>query len=159
MKEEELGIRKREDFRNELNQQLSAVKLANDDMRAEPGRLREQQNGLKDSLSKTITEGLQDIRDRLAQTSVKEIIAQVPDSFRTELAVEFETALKLSIEHLAEQLNDHDALERLFERLWRDVSNRYSSDEFAQSIASKVQALLQNAVGPSLPTNLLGRIL
>jgi hypothetical protein len=157
MKERELGIKERDEFRNVLTQQFSTVKVANDDMRAELNRLRDQQKGLKDSINNTITEGLQDIRDRLSQTSIKEIIAQVPDSFREELAVEFEATLRRSAERLAEQLNDFNKLENLLERLWKEAGARLNSDEFAQRIAAHVQAKLQT-IGSSLPVNPFGRL-
>ena len=152
MRERELGIKERDEFRNVLTQQFSTVKVANDDMRAELSRLRDQQKGLKDSINNSITEGLQDIRDRLSQTSIKEIIAQVPDTFREELAVEFETTLRRSVERLAEQLKDQSKLENILDRLWKEAGSRLSSDEFAQRIAANVQAKLQTISG-SLPGN------
>lgn len=151
MKGIDLGIKVRDEVRNELVQQFSTVKVANDDMRAELNRLRDQQKGLKDSINNTITEGLQDIRDRLSQTSIKEIIAQVPDSFREELAVEFEATLRRSVERLGEELNDHNKLEIVLERLWKEAGARLSSDEFAQRIAAHVQSKLQT-IGSSLPS-------
>ena len=127
-------------------------------MRAELTRLRDQQKEFKNSISNSITEGLQDIQDRLSHTSVKEIIAQVPDSFREELAAEFEATLRNSVERLAEQLNDLDKIENLLDKLWKEAGARLDSDEFAQRIAANVQAKLQGIAG-SLPTNPLGRLL
>jgi hypothetical protein len=74
------------------------------------GRIREQQKGLKDSLNKTITAGLEDIRDRLTQISVKEIIAQVPETFRQDLESEFSASLQTAINRINNQLQEKDVM-------------------------------------------------
>jgi hypothetical protein len=105
LKERELGVKERD-------QQFNWIKDMNTELRTEMTRLRDQQKGLKDSLNATITAGLEDIRDRLTQTSVKEIIAQVPDTFRKDLEAEFNSSLQAAISKINDHLSDKDAVQQ-----------------------------------------------
>jgi hypothetical protein len=110
LKERELGVKERDELRNIFSQQFTLVKDANTELRTEMTRIREQQKGLKDSLNGPITAGLQDIRDRLTQTSVKEIIAQVPETFRKDLEAEFSASLQAAVSRINTHLQDKDVM-------------------------------------------------
>jgi hypothetical protein len=117
LKERELGVKERDELRNIFSQQFAFVKDTNTELRTEITRLREQQTDLKNSMNATITAGLQDIRERLTQVSVREIIAQVPDSFRKDLESEFSAALRVAIQKMNDHLGDKNAVQQYIDTL------------------------------------------
>jgi hypothetical protein len=135
LKERELGVKERDELRNIFSQQLSIFKETNTELRTEMSRIREQQKGLKESLNKTITAGLEDIRDRMTQISVKEIIAQVPETFRQDLEAEFSASLQAAITRINTQLQEKDVMNEYIEavkeqisRELKDMLSAYTSD-------------------------------
>lgn len=64
---------------------FDVFKTANDELRNELKRVQERQDGLRDSLKNTITAGLKDIQSRLAEITFKELVEEVPASFRQDL--------------------------------------------------------------------------
>jgi hypothetical protein len=110
LKERELGIKERGEHVSGVKDQVSIVKDINTVLQTEMARLRDQQRGFRDSLNGAITAGLQDIRDRLTQTSVKEIIAQVPETFRKDLEAEFSASLQTAISRINTHLQEKDVM-------------------------------------------------
>ena len=72
---------------------LKVVEGKNIQIDAEIEHLRTQQSDFQGSVNEAITVGLEDIRDRVTKTSVREIVTQIPDEFRQQLQIEFDQAL------------------------------------------------------------------
>jgi septal ring factor EnvC (AmiA/AmiB activator) len=140
LKERELGVKERDELRSIFAQQFSLVKDANAELRTEMSRLRDQQTGLKDSINHTITEGLKDIRERIANTSVQEIVSQIPETFRQELSVEFESALRVSSEKLRLQIESTDFKDRI------DTALSDITKKFDERLFNKLEGRLQSAL-------------
>jgi lipopolysaccharide export LptBFGC system permease protein LptF len=113
LKERTLGVTERDELRNIFSQQFAIVKDTNDELRIEMAHLRDQQQGLKDNLATAITLGLDDLRKRLASTTVDEISQNLPAHFKNYMRQELESVIAMI------QLRGINAMEYLRSRQQR----------------------------------------
>jgi hypothetical protein len=64
---------------------LDAVLKVNDGFRQDLTRLNQKHDDLKKSVEDSITYGLQDIKEKLSEITVKEILSQIPASFKDDV--------------------------------------------------------------------------
>lgn len=153
IKERELGVKERDELRAIFNQQFTVVKDTNEELRSEMSRLRDQQKGIKDSINHTITEGLRDIRERISQTSVKEIVSQIPDSFRQELANEFQNALHASSEKLRVQL-EGPVFESHINAAIKEIIGHFD-EHFTERLEKRIGVMISRNLEHRLPHEIL----
>jgi hypothetical protein len=67
--------------------------------------VRADQQSIRESVNRMITEGLQDIRGRLECITVTEIIGQIPEGFRADLQRQLMEAAQQTVLDLTERLN------------------------------------------------------
>jgi hypothetical protein len=85
LKEREVGVKEREELRETFTTQFSLVTATNENLSSEVQRLRQQQQGLEDSVHQAITLGLKEIENRLLQTTFDEMVSKIPENFKSEL--------------------------------------------------------------------------
>lgn len=119
-----------------LLDQFSVVLQTNQNLRSEIERIEKKQEGLKDSVRNMISVGLEDIKNRIGEISVSELIEQIPQKFRQDLEGELTETADRVMRNLGERIKslpDHkltisddlrDELSHKLERAIREmVSN------------------------------------
>lgn len=147
IKERELGVKERDELRGIFSQQFSIVKETNSELRIELTRLSGRQDKFEDSVRQSITVGLQDIKNRLTQISVKEIMAQVPEDFRKDIEAEFYKSLKDAVERMNGRLNDEDLLKSYIQNMINGIRNDFSS-----MFRNHLESMIQNHFGSIHPS-------
>src|SRR5262249_35625225 len=148
----------REELRNTFTEQFSLVKNTNAELRTELQRLQEQQQALNkqqqalnETVKQGITVGLEDIRQRLLQTSFKEMMLQIPESLKSDLRKVLEEATDDTVSKIQNQIEtwltrkypesaDPQALTRRVEEALYRVSKTAGMDDV------RAKALVQLAL-------------
>src|SRR5262249_13903178 len=94
------------DQQNLLKDQLDAVLKVNDGLRVDLVRVKQKQDGIRDTVKESISVGLQEIREQLYEISVKEIVDHVPHKFREDLEAELSAAAERIMNDLISKLRD-----------------------------------------------------
>jgi hypothetical protein len=117
-----------------LKDQLDAVLKVNEGFRQDIQCLNQKQDDLRENVRKSIDIGLQEIREKLYEISVKEIVSEIPASFRQELEGELtETSERIlcnmmkKFKQAPEQLVDLEAVKIVVERTGRALIERWDA--------------------------------
>lgn len=115
-----------------LKDQLEAVLKVNDGFRQDIQRLNQKQDDLRKSVRETLDIGLQQIKEKLYEVSVKEILTEIPATFRADLETELtgtaERVMKNVVSKLKESpddLIDVDAIQLVAEKTGEALLRRW----------------------------------
>jgi hypothetical protein len=87
-----------------LKDQLDAVLRVNEGFRQDIQRLNQKQEDLRENIRETIMIGLQEIREKLYEVTVKEILDKIPPSFRHDLECELKETSENILQNIVHKL-------------------------------------------------------
>jgi hypothetical protein len=87
-----------------VKDQVETLLKVNDGFRQDIVRLNAKQDGLRDSVKGVIKVGLQEIKEQMYTVSIKEILNEIPRTFRTDLEAELSLAIERTIQNVVEKL-------------------------------------------------------
>lgn len=106
-----------------LMNQLETVLKVNDEFQLHIQLLNEKQDTFQRSMRDSLNGGLKEIKEKLYDVSVKEILAKIPALFRADLETELTSSSHRTVQSIARQLRevpdeliDVDAIERVAEK-------------------------------------------
>jgi len=157
IKEVEATIKAADSTRNEsresqkisqglLKDQLDTVLKVNEGFRQDIQRLNQKQDDLRENVRKSIDIGLKEIREKLYEISVKEIVSEIPASFRQDLESELTESSERILHNMIqkfknapEEMVDIDAVQIIAEKTGRAMLERC---EWCQSLNCELKYLL-----------------
>jgi hypothetical protein len=119
---------------------VEVIKATNDELRKDLERLKQKQEGLKQSLTDTITKGLTDLQSRLETASVRGILEQVPTAFRHDVEKELGEATDRAITDFLHRLRTDAIIAGELDPL---------RDEMKQ-VVPQIKSRLEQELGPML---------
>ena len=87
-----------------MKDQFDIVVRTNDELRKEIGRVDEKQEDFEKKVKESISIGFRDVKARLNQISVSELLNEIPEKFRKDLEKEINTTSERVIQHLTHRL-------------------------------------------------------
>jgi hypothetical protein len=133
IKAEEYGLKSRESVEKSVQDGFSVIKQTNDDLRAELGRIKDQQKDLSESVNKAISIGLSDIRNRLEDISVSNVLEEIPGEFKDTLRDEIRIALvggQSELSKIVDETTEHFKI-RARKEIFNILAEIFTNDSLA----------------------------